>query len=66
MARFRTKEKRVKIKAWGSYMREVLAPAKDPEKEHPGRWRKPRRRWRKPRRRWGPETSKESECLGRG
>ena len=31
-------------------MREELEPAKDPEKEHPGRWRKPRRRR-------GPETS---------
>lgn len=49
----------MKIKAWGSYMREELEPAKDPEKEHPERWRKPRRRW-------GPETSKESECLRRG
>lgn len=59
MAQFRTKEKRVKIKAWRSYLREELEPAKDPEKEHPGRWRKPRRRW-------GPETSKESEYLRRG
>ena len=49
----------MKIKAWGSYMREELEPAKDPEKEHPERWRKPSRRW-------GPETSKESECLRRG
>ena len=47
----------MKIKAWGRYMREELEPAKDPEKEHPGRWRKPSRRWRKPRRRRGPDTS---------
>ena len=59
MARSRTKEKRVKIKAWRSYLREDLEPAEDPEKEHPGRWRKPRRRG-------GPETSKESEYLQRG